>query len=152
MRRLGYKTPYEMVYGKPPNVKELPVWESVCFAHVPAVLRTDKKPSARAVKCRLLGISDATIGYRLWDMYNNKHTLSRDVLIDTNSVATIVKRAFDRHNVADTIESAARESPTAERVEANTPATESTVAWELRYLLSRLLEQWELHQNADVDR
>ncbi|GMF23042.1 unnamed protein product [Phytophthora fragariaefolia] len=124
MRRLGYKTPYEMVYGKPPNVKGLPVWVSVCFAHVPAVLRKDKKLSARAVKCRFLGISDETKGYRLWD----KHILSRDVLFDTNSVATIVKRAFDRHNVAATIEFAARESPAAERVEVNTPATESTVA------------------------
>ncbi|OWY90295.1 Retrovirus-related Pol Polyprotein from transposon TNT 1-94 [Phytophthora megakarya] len=79
MRRLGYLTPYEMVYGRPPNVKELPIWGSVCFAHVPAALRKDKKLSARAVKCRFLGISDEAKGYRLWNIYNNKHILSRDV-------------------------------------------------------------------------
>ncbi|OWY93053.1 Retrotransposon protein, partial [Phytophthora megakarya] len=123
MSRLGYRTPYEMDYGKPPNVKELPVWGLVCFAHVPAVLTKDKKLSARAVKCRFLGISDETKGYRLWDIYNNKHILSRDVLFDTTNVATMVKRAFGQTDQALTIESAARESPAAE--EAKTP-TEST--------------------------
>ncbi|POM68886.1 Retrovirus-related Pol Polyprotein, partial [Phytophthora palmivora] len=83
MRRLGYKTPYEMVNGKPPNVKELPVWGSVCFAHIPAALRKDKKLSARAVKCRFLGISEDTKGCRLWDTYNNQHRRSQDVLSDT---------------------------------------------------------------------
>ncbi|OWY93498.1 Integrase, catalytic core protein [Phytophthora megakarya] len=52
------------LYGNAPNEKELPVWGSVSFAHVPVVLRKDKKLSARAVKCRFLGISDETKGYR----------------------------------------------------------------------------------------
>ncbi|OWY99102.1 Integrase, catalytic core protein [Phytophthora megakarya] len=65
MSRFGYRTPYEMVYGNHPT--------------------KDKKLSARAVKCRFLGISDETKGYRLWDIYNNKHILSRDVLFDTNN-------------------------------------------------------------------
>ncbi|KAE8899949.1 hypothetical protein PF003_g16040 [Phytophthora fragariae] len=42
MSRLGYKTPYEMVHGTPPNVSKLPVWGSVCFAHIPTALRKDK--------------------------------------------------------------------------------------------------------------
>ncbi|POM69384.1 LOW QUALITY PROTEIN: Integrase catalytic core protein [Phytophthora palmivora] len=71
MRRLGYKTPYEM--------------GSVCFAHIPAALRKDKKLSARAVKCRFLGISEDTKGYWLCDTYNNKHLISRDVLFDTTN-------------------------------------------------------------------
>ncbi|GMF45432.1 unnamed protein product [Phytophthora fragariaefolia] len=92
------------------------------FAHVPAVMRKDKKLSARAVKCRFLGISDEPKGYRLWDIYNNKHILSRDVLFYHGQAG------IRRHDAADTIESAARESPAAERVEANTPATERTGA------------------------
>jgi hypothetical protein len=91
------RTPmYEMVYGKPPNVSNLPVWGSVCFAHVPAALRKDKKLSARAIKCRFLGISENTKGYRLLDVYNNRHIISRDVLFDTTNVATLVQRAFGK--------------------------------------------------------
>ncbi|RAW30052.1 hypothetical protein PC110_g13568 [Phytophthora cactorum] len=109
MSRLGNKTPYEMVYGKPPNVKELPVWGSVCFAHVPTALRKDKKLSARAVKCRFLGISEEIKDYRLWDVYNNKHIISRDVLFDTTNVATIVQRALGSLEPADTTEFVVRE-------------------------------------------
>ncbi|KAE8994005.1 hypothetical protein PR001_g20514 [Phytophthora rubi] len=126
MARLRNKTPYEMVYGTPPNVSKLPVWGAVCFAHVPAALRRDKKLSARALKCRFLGISEETKGYRLWDMYNNKHIISRDVLFDTTNVANMVERAFGKTESALTIESAARESPAAEG--APTLANESTEA------------------------
>ncbi|POM60386.1 hypothetical protein PHPALM_30767 [Phytophthora palmivora] len=114
MRRLGYKTPYETMNGKPPNVKELPVWGSVCFEHIPAALRKDKKLSARAVKCRFLGISEDTKGYRLWDIYNNKHLMSRDMLFDTTNVAAMVKRSFGQTEEALTTESAAPEPPAAE--------------------------------------
>ncbi|POM81690.1 Transposon Polyprotein integrase [Phytophthora palmivora] len=161
MRRLGYKTPYEMVNGKPPNVKELPVWGSVCFAHIPAALRKDKKLSARAVKCRFLGISEDTKGYRLWDTYNNKHLISRDVLFDTTNVAAMVKRAFGQTEEALTTESAARESPTAE--EKNTPtggstevvgadplAQSSTDAVGAESPTQAAAQQWELGTNADA--
>ncbi|OWZ19161.1 Retrovirus-related Pol Polyprotein from transposon TNT 1-94 [Phytophthora megakarya] len=75
MSMLGYRTPYARVYGKPPNVKELPVWGSVCFAHAPAVLRKHKKLSALPVSVNI----GRGKRYRLWDIYNNKYNLSRDV-------------------------------------------------------------------------
>jgi hypothetical protein len=49
--------------------------------------------SARAVKCRFLGVSDGTKGYGLWDMYNDRHFVSRDVMFDSE-FAGIVRRAF----------------------------------------------------------
>ncbi|GMF60967.1 unnamed protein product [Phytophthora fragariaefolia] len=105
---------------------KLPVWGSVCFVHIPVALRKDKKLSARAVKCRFLGMSEETKGYRLWDMYNNKHIQSQYVLFDTTNIATLVQRAFGGTDEALTIESAARELPAAE--EADALATESTGA------------------------
>ncbi|GMF30796.1 unnamed protein product [Phytophthora fragariaefolia] len=117
-----------MMYGTPPNVSKLPVWGSVCCAHIHAALRNDKKLSARFVKCRFLGMSEETKGYRLWDIYNNKHIQSRDVLFDRTNIATLVQRAFGETDEALTIESAARELPAAK--EADALATESTEAVE----------------------
>ncbi|GMG16291.1 unnamed protein product [Phytophthora fragariaefolia] len=118
------KKNYEMVYGTPPNVKDLSVWGSVCFAHIPAVLRKGNKLSARAVKFRFLGMSEDTKGHRLWNIYNKKHMVSRDVLFDTIDVANMVRKAFRSSEPEDTSESAAREPP----AEINLPATESTGA------------------------
>ncbi|GMF54996.1 unnamed protein product [Phytophthora fragariaefolia] len=56
MSRLQNKTPYEKVCGKAPDVSDLHIWGSTCFAHVPAERRKDKKLSARATKCRFLGV------------------------------------------------------------------------------------------------
>ncbi|EGZ17941.1 hypothetical protein PHYSODRAFT_447143, partial [Phytophthora sojae] len=73
-----YKSPYEMVHGKPPDISDLHIWGSICFAHVPKVRSKDKKLSARGIKCRFLGMSDEYYkSYRLLDVYNNRFIYSR---------------------------------------------------------------------------
>ncbi|POM81630.1 LOW QUALITY PROTEIN: Retrovirus-related Pol Polyprotein [Phytophthora palmivora] len=121
MVRLGNITPYEMVYKT--QIKR-PVWGSTCFAHFPAAPRKYKKMPALATKCRFLGMSEESKGHRLWDVYNNRLILFRDVLFDTTSVSNLVKRGFGQTEQALTTESAAREPPAAE--ETNTPTIEST--------------------------
>ncbi|POM69498.1 Uncharacterized protein PHPALM_14216 [Phytophthora palmivora] len=83
MSRLVNKTPFEKVYGTTPNVCDLQIWGRVCFSHVAEERRKDKKLSARAVKCRFLGVSDEYKGYRLLDVYNNRFMYSRHVMFDT---------------------------------------------------------------------
>jgi hypothetical protein len=68
----------------------------VCFAHVPVELRKDKTLSARAIKCRVLGVSDEYKGYRLLDVYNNRLIHSRHVMFETQHNAEVVLRAFGK--------------------------------------------------------
>jgi len=94
MSRLKNRTPYELVKGVGPDVKTLQVWGCICFAYVPEAVRRDKKLSARAIKCRFLGISEDTKGYRLLDVYNNRHFVARSVTFDTANCASIIKQSF----------------------------------------------------------
>ncbi|POM74083.1 Integrase catalytic core protein [Phytophthora palmivora] len=96
MSRLGNKTPFKKVYGKIPNISDLQIWGSICFAHVPEERRKDKKLSARSVKCRFLGVSDEYKGYRLQDVYNNRLMYSRHVMLDTKLSDDTVLKAFGK--------------------------------------------------------
>ena len=79
MRRLKWKTPHEVLYGIKPSIRHIRPWYSVGFAFIPKTKRTHQKLGARAIKCRLFGISDITKGYRLLDISNNMEFTSRDV-------------------------------------------------------------------------
>jgi hypothetical protein len=94
MSRLKNKTPYELVNGRSPDVKTLQVWSCICFAYVPEAVRRDKKLSARAIKCRFLGISEGTKGYRLLDVYNNRHFVAMSITFDIVNCARIIKQSF----------------------------------------------------------
>jgi len=41
MTRLGNKTPYEILFGKIPDVSIIHAWGSVCYAHVPVEVRKE---------------------------------------------------------------------------------------------------------------
>ncbi|GMF21560.1 unnamed protein product [Phytophthora fragariaefolia] len=96
MSRLKNRTPYELVKGVHPDVKTLQVRGCVCFAYVPEAVRKDKKLSARAIKCRFLGISEDTKGYRLLDIYYNTFILARSVTFDTENCSSIITRSFGK--------------------------------------------------------
>ena len=95
MARLGNRTPYEILYGKIPNVSMIQPWGCVCYAHVPVEVRKDKKLSARAIRCRLLGVSEDYKGYRLLDEGNNRFIVARDVTFDSAYKTKIMKDAFE---------------------------------------------------------
>lgn len=95
MRRLGNKTPFEVLHGKKPDLSNVRIWGSVCYANIPAEVRADKKLSARGTKCRLLGIAEDYKGYRLLDVYNDKVIVSRDVVFDSTFTKEVVTRSFD---------------------------------------------------------
>ena len=94
--RLNWISPYEAAHKVSPNLSKLKPWGSVCYAHVPEEKRNDKSLSARAIRCRFLGISEEYKAYRLYDEVNNKFLISRDVTFDTVYLQDMLARAFEQ--------------------------------------------------------
>ena len=78
-----------------PDLSRLKPWGSVCYAHVPEEKRKDKSLSARAIRCRFLGISEEYKAYRLYDKVNKRFLISRDVTFDSVYLNDMLKRAFE---------------------------------------------------------
>ena len=78
-------TPYEHIYGRPPNVSHLRPFGTICYAFVPPELRDKLKPSG--VRCRLLGYLDdddteECKGYKLLNEATLEIIMTDDVRFD----------------------------------------------------------------------
>ncbi|CAH9112012.1 unnamed protein product [Cuscuta europaea] len=74
---LNYKSPYEILYNKTPCYTNLRVFRCMCYAHNKNVLGDKFAP--RGVKCVFLGYSYSQKGWKVFDLENQKHFVSRDV-------------------------------------------------------------------------
>ncbi|MEN7973604.1 MAG: reverse transcriptase domain-containing protein, partial [Verrucomicrobiota bacterium] len=79
------KTPFETFLGFKPSVRHLRVFGCQCFAHVPKDER--KKMGKKSVECILLGYSNKTKGYIVYDKASKRQFFSRDVVFNEGSVA-----------------------------------------------------------------
>eukprot|EP00253_Pinus_taeda_P018459 PITA_18459 len=77
-RFLGFKTPFEALYGFKPAVNHLRVFGSKAFAHVPKADR--KKLDPKAVKCIFVGYGTEFKAYKLFNPESRKTFASRDVV------------------------------------------------------------------------
>ena len=75
-------TPEEAWTGIKPCVDHFRVFGSVAFVHVPDCQR--KKLDNKSVKCILLGTSEESKAYRLYDPVNKKVVISRDIVCMEN--------------------------------------------------------------------
>ena len=77
------KTPYEMWYGKRPDLQNLKVFGCIAYAHVPDANRQrfDKK----ATRYRFVGYSLESKEYRLLDENTCKIYIRRDVIFNENN-------------------------------------------------------------------
>ena len=73
-------TPHEAWSGRRPSVKHLRVFGCTAYSHIPRDERLKLDPKAR--QCILLGYSNTTKGYRLYDIKRDRVFHSRDVVFD----------------------------------------------------------------------
>ena len=74
---LKEKTPYELVYEITPNLNDVKVFGSLCFAS--SLQRNRSKFDIRARKCVFLGYQNGTKGYVVLDIKSRDIFVSRDV-------------------------------------------------------------------------
>lgn len=93
----GAKTPYEMWFGRKPNVSKLRVFGSKAYTHIPKEKRS--KLSAKSHVCVLVGYG--MNGYRLWDPVKKQVIVARDVKVEEK---VMHKQVYtDDHMVSDSI-------------------------------------------------
>lgn len=73
-------TPEEAWSGTKPSGHFFKVFGSIGYVHVPDAKR--KKLDEKSVKCILLGVSEESKAYRLYDPISKKNVVSRNVIFD----------------------------------------------------------------------
>ena len=82
-KQLKNKVPEEVWSGKRPSVSHLKVFGSICYKHIPDARR--RKLDDKSEPMILVGYHK-TGAYRLFNPINQKIVLSRDTVVDENSV------------------------------------------------------------------
>ncbi|MCI08065.1 retrovirus-related pol polyprotein from transposon tnt 1-94 [Trifolium medium] len=95
-------TPEEAWSGVKPSVHHFRVFGCLAHSHVPNVHR--KKLDGRSIKCVLLGVSEESKAYKLYDHVERKIIVSRDVMFEENKGWNWNKKKADKVNeiVSDT--------------------------------------------------
>lgn len=86
-------TPFERWHKKKPSLKNIHIFGSKVYAHVPKELR--KKLDEKAKELIFVGYAENAKGYRLLDTSTDKITLSRDVIFideDSKSSEVIIQK------------------------------------------------------------
>ncbi|CAH9112084.1 unnamed protein product [Cuscuta europaea] len=68
------KSPYELLYNKPPLYDQLRVFGCLCYAHEVNVSRDKFGP--RGVKCVFLGYAYSQKGWKVFDLQHGRHFIS----------------------------------------------------------------------------
>lgn len=72
------KTPYEVWYGRKPNLSHIRIFG--CDAHVHVAKEGRSKFESKSVKCQLVGYCEDQKAFRLWNSEKKKIIISRDVI------------------------------------------------------------------------
>ncbi|KAJ3486618.1 hypothetical protein NLJ89_g11795 [Agrocybe chaxingu] len=72
-------TPYEVLFGRKPDLSHLRVWGCRCFVTIPPELRS--KAGNRRFEAIFVGYEENCVGWRVRDL-NGKYHFSRDVIFD----------------------------------------------------------------------
>lgn len=73
-------TPHHIWHKNPPDLSHMRVFGSLCWYVVPN--KKVKKLDHRSRKAKLMGYSNKSKGYKLWDVELSKFVVSRDVKFD----------------------------------------------------------------------
>ncbi|XP_031259573.1 uncharacterized protein LOC116117698 [Pistacia vera] len=91
-RTLDGKTPYEVLFGKPPTVDHLQVFGCLCYS---TNLKGNDKFSPQAIPCVFMGYPMHQKGYRLYDLTAENFLVSRDVVFHEDSFPFLDRSPFD---------------------------------------------------------
>ena len=86
-------TPFELIFGKKPDLSEMCVFGSKGYAHVDKSKRT--KLTKKAIRCIFLGYSDHIKGFRIWDEDSKRVTYTRSAKFDERPPPQYVQQ-YDR--------------------------------------------------------
>ena len=87
MRVLESKTPFEMLYGKKPDLLELRISGCIAYAIIPIEKRS--KMDIYALRARYLGL-EASNQHRLYEESSGRVIFARDVVFDEDAEITEV--------------------------------------------------------------
>ena len=82
-QRMGYMSPFEMLWNMKPTVSHFKVFGCVCYVFVPDHLRS--KFDKKAIKCIFVGYDESRKGWRCCDPTTGRCHVSRNVVFDEAS-------------------------------------------------------------------
>lgn len=122
-RVLQGRTPYEVLFGKPPSYEFLICFGCLCYANTLVQGRNKFEP--RAHRCVFLGYPSNQKGYKLLDLETKKITVSRDVHFVENhfpfSHTSVDNSIFPIHNHIDYFSTPLQDS--SNPIDASSPTT-----------------------------
>lgn len=96
-KRLGWKSAFELLNGRQPNLSHAQLWGTICYAHNPAPKGQKKKLDPRAHKCMLLGYAEKYKAYKLFNFTTQKLMASRDVRFSDTDGERMKRISFNTH-------------------------------------------------------
>ncbi|CAH9074461.1 unnamed protein product [Cuscuta epithymum] len=90
------KSPYELLYNKPPLYSQLRVFGCLCYAR--ETQKIGDKFAPRGVRCVFLGYAYSQKGWKVYDLQGQRHFISRDVKFIENTFPFRVENStLDTH-------------------------------------------------------
>ncbi|MCO5605141.1 hypothetical protein L7F22_059321 [Adiantum nelumboides] len=86
-------TPYDALHKVEPKVHHLQVFDCLALTHVPDEKR--KKLDDKSRRCILVGYSDVSKAYKLYDPIKKESFTSRDIIFDENASFKLAPNAKD---------------------------------------------------------
>jgi len=92
---LGHKSPFELLFGKPPQLNHLRVFGCLCY--MATTKQGRDKFQDKAVACVFMGYPHCKKGYKVMSLTDNKVYISRDVIFH-ESVYPFANQASHTNN------------------------------------------------------